>query len=369
MAEAGQDASESPDLLSPQQAASLLRSRLRFYLPGSRLPGRVELSRQFGFTTYVARKAVEQLAAEGFVRLEGRGGAFVTPAAQQTVSVREVHVLASVARNQYFHQQEFLHGMEKACPSHGMILRVTELRGEIPDPQLPTRLSGRRDPCSTAWLLLEAVAADATLQAWRAQGLPLVLINWVSPVRLHVITTDSRQSIYLATERLAQLGHRHITYVGPVVAYSGVASRRRGGFDMAVLRYELAGYAAAADYPVRPNDDGRPREVLHRVLDAPNRPTAIVACDQLVGCQALAVCDELQLRVPDDVSVISGGIRRRFNAPQIDRLTCYDEGSPVELARMVVDFLASYYNHQQPVHLYQKVELIDRGSIGRPRGA
>ncbi|MCG3179146.1 MAG: HTH-type transcriptional repressor PurR [Phycisphaerae bacterium] len=369
MARKRKTGASASDDLTPEQAASLLRSRLRFYLPGSKLPGRAALAEQLGVSTYVSRRAVELLAEQGLLKLSSPGGAFVTPKAAAVEAIRAIHILASAMPNQHFHEQEFLLGAKQACLAGGLRFRVTELAGRAITPDLPDQLAAGEDPLQTGWALLDRAPPDSTLRSWQARGVPAVLVNAEAGVETHTIRTSGREAIHLATERLILLGHRRIAFAGAEPGFSPIAQLRYEGFELAIGRHGLADSCESVLWDGRRQSREKIRGLLADLLARPDRPTALVVDNQLNGCDALAVCDAMGLKIPAHVSVISGGIGRRVIPPMVERLTRYDEGTSEEQSHMVVEFFANYFNHRQPVHLLQGTKFVDAGSIGPPDGA
>lgn len=108
-----------------------------------------------------------------------------------------------------------------------------------------------------------------------------------------------------ATEYLIQLGHRKIGFIGDRVdtPFNFISSRDRHlGYQQAL---ETAGIKPDAAY-YRENDHGRKeaRASAKELLTLPNRPTAIFAASDTQAIGVLEAARELELRVPEDVSVI-----------------------------------------------------------------
>jgi LacI family transcriptional regulator len=107
-----------------------------------------------------------------------------------------------------------------------------------------------------------------------------------------------------ATARLLELGHRKITYVD----YS--ASGHYSAFD------RCHGYVAAmkdaglTPQPLRSERVQSARESLVRsmqILEAADRPTAVVACGQEHAIAMLRAAERKQIRVPQDLSLLTFG--------------------------------------------------------------
>ncbi|MDD4890040.1 MAG: substrate-binding domain-containing protein, partial [Phycisphaerae bacterium] len=355
------------DDLTPEQLAAMLRTRLRFYLPGSRLPTRVALARQYRVSTYVSRRAVELLGAEGLVRLGSPGGVYITAKAQTAGTIHTIHVLGRSDANMYFHEQLFLRELDRARAAFGMRLRTTILEEPVLTADLPDRLAGRDDPTQIGWVLLDVVPSPDVAAHWRSRAIPMVMVNEETDLGLHTVRPDCRQAIFRATEHLILLGHRRIAYAGGDTNLSWIARARYEGFQMAIRRHGLETQAESIDLYTRQLPHRVRPERIVEFLNRSDRPTALVVYSQKDGAEVLRACDAVGVAVPGQISIISGGVPRQDCPPQIiDRLTRFSEGPIAEQARLTVELFANYFNHHQPVHLIQPIEFIDRGSTAPP---
>lgn len=115
------------------------------------------------------------------------------------------------------------------------------------------------------------------------------------------VTVQHREGGALATQHLIDLGHRRIGLIsGP--AGTVPADERAEGFREAM---NTAGYAID---PCLVVEGGFRRssalDVIRQILTLPERPTAIVAANDLVALDVLRVAAEIGLSIPDDVSVV-----------------------------------------------------------------
>jgi LacI family transcriptional regulator len=134
-----------------------------------------------------------------------------------------------------------------------------------------------------------------------AAGLALVAISSQQvPRGVPFVDVDNITGLRIATEHVIALGHRRIAHIGGDSQQPSVADRRRG--------YREA--MAAAGLPVPPEylvtswymveecqQDAR------RLLQLPNRPTAIVTGSDHIAHGLLKVARELGIRVPEELSV------------------------------------------------------------------
>ncbi len=150
-----------------------------------------------------------------------------------------------------------------------------------------------------------------SLEAVRARGIPVVVIEGDAGEGIPRIDLDNREAQSLAASHLKALGHERVAIVTlPVRA--GWSSGWIGAADditIDVTRDRLAGardvYPDAAAYAAAGSfiDEGL---AAGRVLfSAPpdERPTAVIAQSDLLAAGVVRAAEEAGLRVPDDVSV------------------------------------------------------------------
>jgi LacI family transcriptional regulator len=163
------------------------------------------------------------------------------------------------------------------------------------NPDQETRLITRFTPQVDGFVLASSRLTDSALLG-AAKRKPLVLINRDVP-RVPRVLTDSHNGIMQAVTHLAELGHKHIAYVGgPVGSWSDHQRRRaisaarvEHGLDVSMLSARPATYSGGA-----------------RVVDGllACGATAVIAFDDVVAHGILAGLAEQGVRVPDDFSVI-----------------------------------------------------------------
>jgi DNA-binding LacI/PurR family transcriptional regulator len=113
------------------------------------------------------------------------------------------------------------------------------------------------------------------------------------------VVNDDEDGSRKATEHLISLGHRRIAHIGG--GPDGVAEARRRGYQSAMRAHRLARYIRVefCDY-----DEPSGHAAAARLLRAEDRPTAIVALNDLAGVGALSAADDAGLAVPADLSVV-----------------------------------------------------------------
>ena len=154
--------------------------------------------------------------------------------------------------------------------------------------------------------LLMLIPVEASLEPLRAmaqEGVPSVLIDMqYDGTGLNYIAVDNYRGGYVAVEHLLRIGYRDIAILC-------------GPHWMPVSRDRLAGYKAALQdrgVPIRSEwivpglgyDEETGRHAMRTLLSADCRPRAVFAASDRIAFGAMAVLDEVGLRVPDDIALI-----------------------------------------------------------------
>jgi LacI family transcriptional regulator len=195
-------------------------------------------------------------------------------------------------------------------------------------------------------------------------SVPVVVIDpHAGPSDLPTVHSDNFKGALVATEHLLSMGHRRIGFLGG-----------RPGLESSRLREE--GYQTAllnAGVHVDPElmrVGGYRRQSAHapahELLSLPRRPTAIFAANDLSAMATMDVAGELDLVVPDDVSVV-GFDNVPESALTIPPLTTVSQ----QIQRMgseALDLLIDLMNGtaERSTHVCLPTELVERSSTRPP---
>jgi len=213
-------------------------------------------------------------------------------------------------------------------------------------------------------LILSMLPAERDLEHVLEAGIPIVIVDSFHP-DLPSITVDNEFGAWKATKHLLDLGHRRIGYLsdypGNLFNSSPVVDRF-AGFRRALRE---AGVEFNHDYYVESTIDREDaREKVYKMLQRPDRPTAVFAyCDvQAIGVMEAA--RELGLRVPQDLSVIGyDGIEAaEYMQLTTVRQSLFDSGvRGAELLLQVMDG-----RQPQEMEIVLPTELVIRATTARP---
>ena len=132
-------------------------------------------------------------------------------------------------------------------------------------------------------------------------GLPYVRIASVKQDKIeNIIVSKDRDAVFALTQKLISLGHSKIGFIaGPAHYFS--SQERLSGFHEAI---DKSGHAIKAEWITHGDysfDSGH--EAGLKLMKLQDRPTAIIASNDIMAIGAMHAVDELGFSVPEDVSI------------------------------------------------------------------
>jgi LacI family transcriptional regulator len=206
---------------------------------------------------------------------------------------------------------------------------------------------------------------SAHTQSYRSAGSAVVCIdrvprNWEGSS----VIVDNVDGVYRATSYLIGLGHRHLAAItGPLHLTS--AQDRLKGFKLA-LRH--GGLKTTGNYMQQTTFDtaggyAKTKEILHLLP----RPTAIMACNDMIAFGALLAIREENLRCPEDISLIGfdGLDLTEITTPKLSSVyqSTYEIGATA--VQLAID--GALDRNCQPRQVVLKTVLKIRESVAPPR--
>ncbi len=225
--------------------------------PGDRVASEMELAAQFEVSRITSKRALEVLREAGLIeRVRGKGSFVVqdlpdlngvttplrgriaggpTPSRQRPGTIGLVIPDVSEA-----YGLELLRAIEERCADHGVHLLVRRTRGRQPDEEKAVDAfvaSGEVDG-----MIVFPVHGDfynASLLRQVLDGYPIVLVDrHLSGIPVSAVHTDNVAAARALTERLLELGHRHIAFVSPPPQNTSSIEERLKGFHAAFAEPE-----------------------------------------------------------------------------------------------------------------------------------
>lgn len=208
---------------------------------------------------------------------------------------RTIGVLLNDLRNPWF--VELLNGVTTVLSDHGLhvLLADAHLSRQVGEDLTRTFLDLGVDG-----LIAAGTLPDPSAIGRAAQRVPTVVAGTREPVlpRMDVIANDDEHGTRLATEHLIALGHRRVAHI----AARGLPGELRHRAFLATM----AAHGLAGTAQVQPGDmteEGGHRSAV-RLLAGRDRPSAIVAVNDMAALGALSAAAEFNLSVPQDLSVV-----------------------------------------------------------------
>ncbi len=193
------------------------------------------------------------------------------------------------------------------------------------------------------------------------QAVPFVRIGSRRQDSGIAVSMDDEGSAHAATRHLIAHGHARIGFIAGPPDYE-LSGWRVDGWRaaMAAAGLDTTGLLAAGDF-----SHASGRAAALRLLDPPDRPTAIIASNDQMAIATLEVARELGLAVPDDLSLISFD-----NTPIVQfarpPLTAIDQSIAATVALAVDLIIASLKGDAAPAALpVVPSTLIERASVAR----
>ncbi|UXY31264.1 LacI family DNA-binding transcriptional regulator [Streptomyces sp. HUAS TT20] len=207
---------------------------------------------------------------------------------------RTVGVLLNDLRNPWF--VDLLDGLNSLLRDNGLHMLLADARlnrrtGHDPiGPFLDLGVDG---------LVAVGTLPEPAVLGAVAERMPVVVAGAREPELpdVDVVAGDDETGARLVTEHLIGLGHRRIAHIA---GYGAVGELRRRSFEATMRAHGLDAEARieASDM----TEEGGYRTTI-RLLSRPDRPSAILAVNDIASVGALSAAEELGLRVPRDVSV------------------------------------------------------------------
>ncbi len=253
-------------------------------------------------------------------------------------------------------------GIEEVASDHGYSVFLANSNA---DPSREVRVVRSFEERRVDGIIVTASRVGALhVPALSQMRVPIVLLNNQHPSEfVHSVMIENTAATREATQRLIELGHRRIAYIGD---WNGSTSdtERFGGYRQAM---------EGAGMPFRPelvvHGDGTPEGGIRacgHLLGYSQPPTAIVAYDDMTALGVIRKIFDSGLRIPGDVSVIGFddlSIAQYMEPP----LTTVRQPMP-QMGRLAMEAMIDLLGGSEATHnIRVRGELIVRASIGPPK--
>lgn len=211
-------------------------------------------------------------------------------------------------------------------------------------------------------IVMSQSASDQPFIEYAAEkGIPLVVLNReIEHVQVMNFVPDDQNGAFRMTEYLIKQGHRRIAIIEGKEGFKSTQSRRDGYLE-ALKKYNVEfseAMSAQGNYDLESG-----HAAMNRLLDLPERPTAVFCCNDDMALGAVKAVTERGLTVPDDLSVV-GFDDHLFSAFMTPALTTVRR--PIEeMSRAGAEKLLAFIESKQLENetVYFHTELVTRDSV------
>lgn len=264
------------------------------------LPPETKLAADYEVSVMTVRQAYAQLVKEGVLyRIPGKGTflksnerelshnlAILTYAIERINHPFTAGVITSIRQ-----------ALEKAKLKHGIFLDTFKEDLFYKNLVKPDKVDGL--------FIIGQEMTEEDVARWGSYALPMVLLYYPYPIEgASVIALDGENSIKQAVNYLVKLGHTKIGFVGGFLEYP-LDQQKLAGFRLALKNNHLT---LREDWIIDGRYDSEiVSKALEPILSGPERPTAIIAADDLMAMDCIYTAERLNISVPDNLSVIGFG--------------------------------------------------------------
>jgi DNA-binding LacI/PurR family transcriptional regulator len=324
------------------------------YRPGERFDSERSLAERFGVSRASVRETIGSLIDSGVLqRTTGRGTFVADPAAKEKPQQIVILISADILHFTTGYGL-VLRGAESSCSKSGDTLILRVIGNE------PFAINPRQDTQPDGAIIIGGVRKDVA-QRYRDLHVPIALVDLLErqeTSEVEAVRIDYASGTEIALERLHELGHRRIGFIG----FSG--SQKYELYWQSLERLGI-GYDPGCVEFLHPLDlepgvlSGLRR--MQTILARGRRPTAILATNDFVALGALEALVIAGLQVPNDVSIIGYDDLKAPTSPPLSTIRADLE----EVGRMAVSALHRRIQgnlHDAPIVV--PVQFIERGSSG-----
>jgi DNA-binding LacI/PurR family transcriptional regulator len=276
------------------------------YEPGEMVGTEGEFARKWGLARNTVRRWVESLVEEGLIERRPGKGIFVK---LPSTAAKVIQVV--VPNISWEYSVRIVHAVQAAAAQTGIQVQIYDAHGRMElDLEFVRRLPDRLMDGAII-ISIHHPRFSEVLFDLKSAGFPFVVADQrLRDLDVPTVENDSYRAAYLVGKKLAELQHERIACVGPF-GISAVADRRSGFRDAMhdarifcdrSLELDLGGEGLIDFYNDR-IDAAVP--LIKALLQRPDRPTAIFDVSGDVAAQIYLAAQELGLRIPDDLSVVT----------------------------------------------------------------
>ncbi len=257
---------------------------------------------------------------------------------------------------------ELSRGAEDATASYGYSLILCNT-GDREEPE-QEYIRALRERQIDGFLVATAHNGGANAKKLMESNYPVVLVNRrMRGVRTAFVVCDDATGAKEAVKYLIELGHRRIAHISGYL-HADTARRRLDAYRTTMSAHGLAEEAERltieSDYTFKGG-----REAMAKLLELPERPTAVFVANDVMALGATATIQARGLRVPDDISVVGFNdiVLAQYSYPPLTTVRT----PPYEMGALAAQMLLKIVKGEDlnPAGSTLRAELVVRDSTAR----
>ncbi|WP_018924976.1 GntR family transcriptional regulator [Salsuginibacillus kocurii] len=277
------------------------------YQPYQKISSEHKLMEQFKVSRHTIRQAIGELVSEGWLYREHGAGTFCADRSHNnsTSAPKNIALITTYISDYIF--PHLIRGAESYLSERGYNVILFSTNNDFNKERMalenilsqkvdgiivePTK-SAFTNPNINYYLNLENL------------GIPYVMINaYYEELEPPSIIMDDEKGAYLSTDHLLSQGHENVVGIFKTDDLQGV--KRMKGFVKAHRKHRLNIHPENLITYATEEKDSKPSEKINKLLDnKTGRPTGIVCYNDELVIQVLKVIRGLNLKVPENISII-----------------------------------------------------------------
>src|SRR4051812_13810677 len=213
-------------------------------------------------------------------------------------------------------------------------------------------------------ILLHSKVEDQVIMYLRKMGFPFVVIGKPAkyPEEIAHVDNDNVGAMKEAADYLIELGHQQIAFIGGSTELM-VTVDRLNGYKQALKEANLPINEEYIKHEEFLREGGQ--EAVNELMALPKPPTALLVVDDFMALGVLNKLDELGIKVPDDISVVSFNniLLSEMSKPPLTSMDINILKLGIEAARSLIRKIE---NSSEPTkRIIVSHKLVERSSCSR----
>lgn len=274
-------------------------------LPGQKLPTEFEIVNMFSVSRHTVRQAILELEKDEYIHRKKGVGAFCSNIKSEKNKRPKMVMVITTYLSAYIFPH-IIRGIESVLSENGyeVLLFTTNNKKEREAEHLVKLLN-----YNVVGAIIEPTASATKntnheyYQKLNKKSIPYVMINaFYDNIDSSYVVMDDESVGYVATKHIIDLGHKYIAGIFKEDDMQG--KNRKKGYERALKEFGID----SNDFPIGRfktfEEEFYPYACAKSLLTSAKRPTAIVCYNDKVALQVLNAARDLNIKVPEELSVI-----------------------------------------------------------------